>query len=67
MRSLNCRWRNLMESHEAFMRRKAAQADAQDDVKRAPFPKRYADVCKWCGGVHLTKAERAKCMLDNCG
>jgi len=49
------------------MRRKAAQADQQDDVRRGPFPKRYADLCKWCGGTHMTKAERAQCMLDNCG
>jgi hypothetical protein len=67
MRSLNWNWRSLMESHEAYMRRKAAQADAQDDVKRGPFPKRYIDRCAWCGGTHMSKVERAQCMLDNCG
>ncbi len=50
-----------MESHEAFMRRKAAQADAQDDVKRAPFPKRYGFTCQSCGSVHETRRELTEC------
>jgi hypothetical protein len=55
------------ETHEAFMRRKAAQAEEQDDVRRWPFQKRYGDLCQWCGSIHTSKAERAQCMLDNCG
>ena len=55
------------ESHEAYMRRKAAQAEQQDDVRRGPFHKRYGDLCPWCGSIHMSKAERAQCMLDNCG
>ena len=45
------------------------QAQAQRDAEPPPVGrgKRYADACKWCGSVHATKAERAQCMLDNCG
>ncbi len=50
-----------MESHEAYMRRKAAQADQQDDVKRAPFPRRYGFTCPSCGSVHATRKEVNEC------
>ena len=50
---------------------KCAQAQEQKDAQPRLFGpaamKRFADTCVWCGSVHATKAERAQCMLDNCG
>ena len=52
-------------------KQKCRQAQQQEDAQRPLFGPRamkiYADSCRWCGSVHLTSAERAQCMLDNCG
>jgi uncharacterized OB-fold protein len=49
------------ESYDAYMRRKAIQADQQDDVRRGPFHKRYGFTCGNCGSVHFTREELQQC------
>ncbi len=52
----------MQETYEAYMRRRAAQADAQDDVRRGPFaPRRYGFTCPSCGSVHETRRELNEC------
>ena len=47
------------EHYRESISRMNREANARD------FPTHFADVCRWCGGIHMTKAERAQCMLDN--
>lgn len=49
------------ERYADFIRRKSAQADQQDDVRRGPFPKRYGFTCGACGSVHATQREITEC------
>lgn len=52
---------NEQERYDAYMRRKAEQADQQDDVKRGPFPNRLGFICGNCGEAHATREEPRNC------
>ena len=63
----DCYGTHYTEAEKEKCRQAQLQEDAQPRLFGPRAMKRYADVCHWCGSIHSTPAERAQCMLDNCG